>query len=653
MADGSLDGPWVLLLRHRDYPHASVDLSELVRGASENNSVTWAGGFSGRPGLLADLWSALGVTFNGCTPKRAGHFTCVLRSFWRYLDAREAYFAKQGVNERVDRLHQISGETFDSWLNPGPSDAWRQAPRGYGRSLRPIIESALDDASMGPIETSAIGEPRTTPKDTATDAEGLSLIRYLRARAVAILHRWQRADALASEGRDLGSIYELRGREGLNDFSPWTEADAHATYRAYARRLGVQLPTAAGFVAHLGYRGSGPNEIGYWPLNESGPIAWKDLESGLYPTSRDASIIALLCLGRLAWNPSTLLSIDIDNWNAPYDDRHVWVYAPKARSGGAYQHGISETNHLSGVYRMLSSLIERSATIRAWVRQDPGVHSSPSIVIRSPFVGVNLCPGRRVFVADPEGDSTVNNWLRQCIREHNAQPGAIQVRDMTASDFRDVAAALMYRDSRYSMWVAQLLLGHTTQASTIRYVHRHASRQESHRLVMRVTENVLEQARDRGQIDPTLTRARIEGVELSPEALARLDAYRSRRTYGGAVCGAPTDPPGHIDPAHPRDGKTLCAQGHACVARSCPRAMVLPDSLDAIARSVAEMEWRRVRMSAVRWANSSADDDLRALLETLQQWPPADVQKHLDHWRQQLATGKHRPLAFGGLHGHE
>ena len=253
-------------------------------------------------------------------------------------------------------------------------------------------------------------------------------------------------------------------------------------------------------------------------------------------------------------------------------------------------------------------------------------------------------------MADREGDQTLNNWLRTCIAEHNRQPGAIQVRSMTCSDFRDLAAAVMFRDSRYSLFVKQLVLDHTSQRSTIAYGYRHSSRQDSHKKVKAVVEDVLDQSRSSGNWDPVLTRAKIEGVHVASDALNRLVNYRESRTYSGARCSDPVKPPASIDPGNPHDGRTLCAQGHLCVARNCPNGVVLKDSLDAICRSVAEFEWRQGKVGAVRWENSSASGDLGSLRKALTSWPENEVRSRIEQWRLLILTGKHVPLQFGGKH---
>jgi hypothetical protein len=653
MAEGEKRDRWQLDLKFPDTPGETVDLSEFALGAGPSGNNMWAGAFSGRPELLEDLWSSLELAIQGRSQNRAAKLKGSLRAFWRYLDAREAYLAKHAVSlPRVERLYDISGATFDAFLNDGPDNAWKAASINHGKAIRPLIESSLHEADLPLITTSPIPNKRALPKDTASDDEGLSLIRHLRSKAIAILRRWDQADLLASQGRDLGLFAtDPQARRALS-VQPTTIADAHATYRGFVDRSGRPNPTAKEFWESIGYSVAKSSQTSWWPKNQSGPVNWVDLEAGLYPTSSDVSIIALLCAARLAWNPSTVLSIDLRKWSIPFDDRNRWVFAPKMRSGGRFQYGISDARKPSGAFQLISRLISRSMPLREALKRDPSLHRASIAAQRSPFVGINLWsgPGKSFFVADREGEKTLNNWLRVCIDEHNRQDGAIKVRHMTCSDFRDVAAAVMFKDSRYSLFVKQLMLGHASQSTTVAYGYRHSSRQESHALVKNVVEDVLEQSKSGVRWDPVMTRAKIEGVVTDQEALDRLRTYRESRTYAGVHCTRPTEPPPRIDPDNPQDGRTLCAQGHLCVARSCPRGVVLRDSLDEICRSVAEYEWRRDRLGAVRWLNSSAEEDLAGLKTALSAWPPVEVSEAIDRWRDRISSGEHLPLMFGGGH---
>ena len=193
-----------------------------------------------------------------------------------------------------------------------------------------------------------------------------------------------------------------------------------------------------------------------------------------------------------------------------------------------------------------------------------------------------------------------------------------------------------------------VLLGHKNLATTRSYVATRAARNESHAAVKSVLDDVFQQIFERRQWDPTLTRAVVEGVDLSDEAKLRLRLYRSQMTYDGCVCANPFNPPRDIDPGNPLDGKTRCIQGHRCAAKSCPLAYVFEESLPWLARRTAELEWIEQELGTVRFSISSEKDDLIGLRKTLSQWPEADVQRELEIWRTKLKEGTHRPLRFAG-----
>ena len=201
------------------------------------------------------------------------------------------------------------------------------------------------------------------------------------------------------------------------------------------------------------------------------------------------------------------------------------------------------------------------------------------------------------------------------------------------------------------MWVLMVMLGHQNMATTRAYGFRHVSRQESHRLVAKVVDDALQQIETKHAWDPTLTRASVEGIEVTAAGLERLEEHRrQRRTYGGAICTDPCNPPPSIDPTHPRDGRSPCVQGHLCVSRACPRAVVLNDSLTDIAKTVAELEWKRAHTGIVRFAIGSEEQDLAYLQKTLEQWDYKKVEEHLALWRDRIERGEHVPLMFGGQH---
>lgn len=655
---------WTFPCVHPNHVSAGVvhDFTELAIGAGDispdpRGRSAWRGGFSSRPSLLADLMPVISASYSARSPRQSVQLKCALRAFWRFLDSYEALCAKR-MEPRVsiERLHNVSGPLLDLFSQPGPESTWTAAASGHARLIRALIRDAVFAAGLPELHVSALKGSGPARKETASDAEAMALIRELRSAVLQIYRRWHRADRLAKEGRNL---LEMPRKATVRVDRSLTEADAHATYRALIRRLDHPLPSTTMLRDALGLASDFPRK--WWPryASESNPLGrapgtivlWGDLEGGLYPTSQDISIFFLLFLARTAWNPATAASLNVDNWNSAYDDEHRWIFAPKERAAGAYQHAISRENHATDTYALVQNLIARNAPLRALAAKAPWLSIIPDVALRSPWLGASLRPGERLFVADSTRTTTINTHLALLIKQHNSRPGAnIRIPKVTCSDFRDIAAAAMYRESRYSAWVLMLMLGHSNLATTHRYGYRRAGREESDHLVVEAMHDVFAQIETHKIWDPTLTRARIEGLELSPEALSRLVAHRKNRTYDGSLCSNPRHPPREIDPTHPQDGRAVCAQQHRCASAVCPRAIVLNDSLPWLARRVAELEWNQENMGVVRFHTASDAHDLQVLKATLRQWPESEVTQQVAHWRDQIAQGVLKPIQIGGRH---
>ena len=656
---------WIIRCRHPDYPNFTIDLSEFADGAetpsSRRGAHLWLGKFGGRPGLLDDLMPSIIALFGGRPPVRLKFLKGVIRGFWRFLDAYEAWVESRAQFEyRIDRLHHVTGVILELFSQPGPDDRWTAAHDSHLSVMRTLILDAVNHHELPVLSVSSHTRRRATPRDPPSHEEGLSIIRYLRGEVASIFRRWQRADMLARDGRDLIAICAESGGRMPSELQA-TEADAHATFRALANRLGHPLPSIGAFYDAIPQHFRRKQLPKWWPRYDEriaargrlagDLVSWSDCIAGAYPTSQDVATCALLCIARSAWNPGTLLNIEIDDWWNSYDQDHAWIYAKKDRAAGSLQHTISAKSHPTGIYRIVLRLIERNAPLRSWISENPESIPTPELALRSPWLGSSNKPSDLIFVADPRNTATLNGTLKTHVAGHNAQPEAkIQVRPISSSDFRDIAAAIMYKESRYNMWVLMLMLGHRSIATTRIYGYSRAGRQESHQLVSQVVSDMFDQALQTRRWDPALARARIEGIPVTSVGLQHLEEYRKTRTYSGAICKNPFDPPTNIDPGNPKDGRSRCVQGHLCVARGCPQGIVLNDSLADICKTVAELEWRRTHTGTVRFSVGSEEQDLFYLQETLKQWPAAKVAKQLALWRERIARGEHKPILYAGQH---
>lgn len=649
---------WVVTCLHSDYYGVEIDLSDLALGKFKSNNHKCAGSYTGRPGLLRDLLPAIRAHHSHLRPVRINYlYRTVLRGFWRFLDRYEGWRQKNGVQLRIDSLAQISAAVVEAWANPGPAGAWKVAPYGCQSEVRRLIVAAVGLAGGRPLLLAPVAIRKADPKDTATEEEGLRIIKYLRKEVARIFAEWRRADALAKQGRDLLDIAIANGGWLPDDVVP-TEADAHATFRAFTARMGKPTASVSEF-NKLTITPSRKSLPAWWPRhavnrdqmrgNVGDVVSWGECQAGAYPNSVQVTTIALLALARTGWNVSTLLAMDYEDWSAPYDEDHYWLHATKERSDGARQFSISRGQQVTGTYQIVKRLIERGQPLRDAAIADPGRLGLVESELRSPWLGLNQTFSNRLYVASPyRGTSLSRAMATHIVAINSTAPDDEKVRGVTPSDFRDIAAAVMYRDSRYNAWILMVMLGHKNMITTRSYGFRHSVRQESHQQVVEVVCDVLEQVSHTKKWDPALTRARVEGISISEDALERLDHYRKARTYSGVLCRNPRDPPSSIDPTHPKDGSAHCIQGHLCVARACPQAVVLNDSLSGICKMLAELESKRMMLGAVRFAAGSELKDMAYLQRTLEQWPEESVQKHLAHWRSEISRGRHIPLMFAG-----
>lgn len=654
------ENPWTVLCKHPDYisQRKLHDFSALADGVGNEiilgRNHRWGGGFTGRPELLADLWPSLSANLSTKTPVSAMMKRSSLIRFWRFLDTFEAFLDEQGGSvRRVRRLHDLSAYHLNAFSSPGPEERWAACVGTQAFVVRSVIRAAVVDNELPELIVPSISST-TRGRETPPDDSGIAVIRYLRAEALAIMRRWRRADDMALEGRNLIALYERDDRFMKSPGFVATEADAHATFRALVASAGRALPRMVELSRKLGLKDrSLPS---WWPKHArdheyaGSKVNWSCMISGLYPTSRDIAIFFLLFVARSAWNVATAASINIEQWSSAYGDGHHWIFAPKFRSAGALQWTVSNEHAETSCYSLVQALLARGSALREHAQHYPGSCILPDVAVRSPWVGVTPQGGlKRLFVLSPHEPRTLRNWLADVIRSYNSV-AEIKVPPMSASDFRDLAAAVMYRESKYSSWVVMVLLGHKNLATTRSYGFRRAALEESFGLVAETIDDVFGQISEKRVFDITLTRAKLSRMDVSNEDILRLEEARKNRTYDGAGCANPFNPPLEIDPNNKRDGCSVCAQQHRCVASGCYNAFVFSDSMEGICRRVAELETIRSSVGAVRFSESSDSTDLQILRSTLKQWPPLTVAAEVDRWMERIANGQHMPTLFAGQH---
>ncbi len=645
---------YVVASVHKDYSSskAGVDFSELWIGASKpksSNKKTWAGGFSGRPGLANDLWDVVRASAARKRPQAMHGMLHELRSFWRFLDAFENFLYEQGITdvEHVDGVELISTIHGERWLKP-LGGGWPAARPEKYRAVGALIQESLHARGRPPVFWAPAPNPdRIKRKEIPTKEQGIELVRLLTKKAHLIWKRWEQADVMAETGRNMLG----RTNEELSKLEV-TEADIHATYRVVIRQLGDPAPALDKMTDLLGCTRHLPS---WWPTHPAGHKRAgskvnleNDVLPGLYPTGEDLYCLSSLFMALSGWNPTTLFALDCSSdasWFRTYGEGLVWLHSYKER-GNSWQDTISPERHSAHCYQIVLRLRDRNRPLLEKLQDDRSRSDLPDIAERSPWLSANN--SKKIQVLGTHSLAQMRAYLTTISRKLNAN-GFSNYPVFKPSDLRDVFAEAIHRGGNYSIFLTQITLGHKSLYTTRRYLRSLAWRRESEKKLNELVSGVFSQIEVHRIIDFSLLRAKMDGIEVTDEQIARLERYRKNRTYSGLFCSDPTYPPAWIDPLNPLDGKEVCVQGHRCPA--CPNGKVFKDSLPHLAKCTAELEWKQQEFGDVRWYQSTDSLDLDVFRATLQQWPAEQVEREVTLWREKIKRGEHSiVITAAGVH---
>ncbi|MGE8303366.1 MAG: hypothetical protein ACN6PW_02825 [Pseudomonas kermanshahensis] len=641
---------FVVTSEHKDYLTAStqIDFGDLWTGSDGSKSKNWRGDFSGRPGLVSEMFPAIKIAAARRRPEAIASLLHELRSFWRYLDAFESENHSSSEYERIDSVESIRTIHGLRWLRP-IDNKWDAARPEKYRSILSIIQATRQSAGLEPLYWPPAKNPdRVRRTDSPSKEHGIKIIRLLTRRTHQIWKRWADADAMAQQGQSLIGLskQQLSARE-------ITEADIHATYREVISLTNDPAPIMKTLAQMVGISKALP---GWWPKKKEGPRAGRaisiqsDLLPGLYPTSDDLYCLVSLFMARSGWNPTTVFALDCsadELWFRQYGEELVWIHSYKER-GREWQDTISPKNHSSHCFQIIQRLLARTEALRQKSKDDISRSALPEVAVRSPWLSVSDSTVIRSLTN--QHLLRVREFLANFILSHNSEVGeGDQLPIIKPSDFRDVFAEAAHRGGNYSVFVTQLALGHKNSSTTRRYLRSIAWRKESESSLNALVTEMFDQIEVHRVIDFTLLRATMDGVSVTSEQIEKLSAYRKNRTYSGLGCKSPYDPPEWIDPLHPHDGKSICAQGHRCA--SCPKGVVFKDSLVHLAKCLVELEWKRSHVGDVRWYESTDCVDLEVIQATLTQWPVEEVRQATSEWKTKIELGEHSMIiSAAGIH---
>jgi hypothetical protein len=671
-----------------------IDLHMFAKGVSENprpsGGGSWSGPFFGRPELIAELAPAIQARLTLAAESTCLHYTAALREFWRMFDALEATTAPNGRTVKllttvrdITHLHEaaahragIDTHTFNRfvaladavrrlmqlpplmWTPPSQGVPNRQLiPEEQAKALKIRIKQDWEKVRKEWRRHDAISrgeEPDTLSLREKRDAP---IVRQYAERNDKLRRHWQHLERIQNTtGRMLPTPEQLH--DGVPNLNAWTGL-------ATTLMRGIAFPTVeeADIAFHAALMGSG------W--NPSTLITGLDatLPECIFPHPKDAK--------------QSVLMVD-DPGAAGEDTDDVTMQGSKRRAGGHLQFCMGQRKNPASPPAIVAAWLERTAALREQLKTDCASASAELARLKAAGAAQEtierqfkafqtLHQGLRNVWLYVDGSGKIN-WIDGKLWSRYKTPGAERkqcsyldrvivrlnaeraTRDepaigrVTPSDFRDMYARWVYKQTGGNIIAVMLALGHRSLRSTNAYTDNNIFAAENDETVRHFMTHLIEELQQ-GRVDLTILAQLVRHGPLTPEMLARLEEYRSLMHSRVKVgCADARHPPAHIEPDH-EEGK-WCGT-HRCL-RDCPNARFLPESVDGIAMRIEELLVISDHLPLDKWVKEKFEEELDAAEFVLADLYPADeVAQARAHWREKILTGNHLVPGVGFIREQE
>jgi hypothetical protein len=421
-----------------------------------------------------------------------------------------------------------------------------------------------------------------------------------------------------------------------------------------------------------------------------------------FPTAEETDIAFHMALMNSGWNPGTLLNLDAES---PYlitphpkdpkqrvlncrvelePQEEATIQASKPRAGGKMQFCTGLAKHTSSPPSIVADQLKRVASLREFLKQqhaeavqeldDMRKSQADAETIETQYLKTQtLSQGcRNVWLyVDRYGAVRWMGWrlsankytissstkqqtylglLLDRLNAKRAEYAKSPIASVTPSDFRDIYARWVYKQSGGNILAVMLALGHSTISSTINYIDNNIFSAENDAHALRFMTHLVGQLRE-GRIDLTILAQLVRHGALTPEMERRLKEYRRlMKSRVGAGCSNPRTPPEHVAPNH--IAGRLCGTNR-CL-KDCPNAKFLPESLDGVAMRVEELLMMLERLPRETFLRGGFDTELESgeyLLDTL--YPAETVRLARKKWLKRIASGEHVVPGLGHINQDE
>lgn len=637
------DDPMQFWVQHPTY-NILVDLTIFADGETkEVGTDSWCGSYSGRPLLIRQLAPAIKANVLGLSPSTVKNIINALRMWWRLFDHVEKAAEQAGqIVFRVEDVRQLTRIHCDYACRNGMY-------RHIFNAFVAIANASLKEIGAPVLYWDSPVNPKVN-RHLPSEVETAALRVELKQVWAAVRRRWALMDSM----RD-------------TNFVPQTEEEVcllkHWNYfNKQQRKYGVTLPTSEQIRDGLSFS----------QFARKTHLTLSTLRETVFPTTWDAHTAFHMCLANTGWNPAVLATLDVrfeESFlrNHPQDESRYILIGTKTRGGGKEQFvgGLWKTPWGPGP--IIRAWLERVAPIRELLQAEIIVEreryytlfqsgASHDELARQHVAVQRLERGIRsvwLFVGGTGNigwiDANYENyyidskkvsylcWLICKLNEKRTLLREPPVGVIKASDFRDIFAMYIWRQSGSNILAVMRLLTHTQLQTTQRYLDNNILNAERDKKARTFLDDLFYEL-GQGRLDITILAHRQRFGSVTPEMEKRLYDFRalelSRLSIG---CNNPFNPPIAIQPN--ADGIKRCGQQRCLL---CNEGVILPESLDGIAMRVEELRAIQRTISMEVWFTSDFSQELMNGLNALKLFPVVDVHAALELWAQSIASGLHR-----------
>lgn len=590
------------------------------------------GGHSGRPKLTVALMPYIRIRYGAAPEKTLIHLNASMRAWWRFFDKYADIKPVEDI-EDIDEFVHGALALKDGIIDRSNNFVTVLNDARIARKLHPLN---IRNRRPSLLHTSL-------PNQEHINAIAKGLTRTVRQ----MFFTWEQADKIVidlSEWRIESSGWRPRQRYGTFD-----ERHAHCAYRQVCAEMGNPIVNRDEYVTWLGLQNT---ENSHNPFVGGFPAAI----NGLYPSRKQSAHLLYLFLCKTGWNLQTALDIDVNDYWRPHPTNASFaiVYSVKDRANGEYQRAASEVKPKLSAVNLLAAVIARTEPLRKLLKteltqlealQDTNPDAVDEKIkirinelkrcIRSPWLHVVMKEFNPISALNGKVVYETEQRLSTLIAEINTQrkeEGQIDL-SIKIGDFRDAYISAQYRRSNFSWIVAHLAAGHKSVQTLVHYLRKRQWKAHGERTVHDFTEVLWNEIRATNAVDPAILLGLVQRGDVTEEQRERWAAKKDR-TRVGTGCKDFKNPPKTLAPEH--------IAGEGCRIQRCslcPNAVIFEDSMDPLARRLAQLRTIKENVPLPSWFGSSWPDELEKTEQLLyENWDAPSVDSRIAYWKRQIET---------------